>query len=89
MTELLNRVVWSALATRQNPFSQGKHATRAAFDPGVSPFASAKDNSDESLSALAQLILPGDDPVFLLQADEIRLPGSLVTEKNRSRGPDD
>lgn len=80
MTELLNRVVWSALATRQNPFSQGtRHARR--FDPQVSPFASAKDNSEEALSALQELILPGDAPSFLLQADEIRLPGKLVAEK--------
>lgn len=80
MTDLLKRVVWSALATRQDAFSHGNARARR-FDPGVSPFASAKDNSDESLSALEQLILPGDDPVFLLQADEIRLPGGLVAEK--------
>lgn len=80
MTDLLKRVVWSALATRQDAFAQGNtHARR--FDPLVSPFAAAVDNSDESLAALEQLILPGDDQAFLLQAEEIRLPGNLIAEK--------
>lgn len=80
MTDLLNRVVWSALATRQGAFSQGNSLARR-FDPHVSPFAAAKDEADESLAALEELILPGDDPAFLLQADEIRLPSGLVAEK--------
>ncbi|WP_420336013.1 GNAT family N-acetyltransferase [Roseibium sp.] len=80
MTDLLNRVVWSALATRQGGFSRGNSLARR-FDPHVSPFAAAKDESNESLAALEELILPGDDPVFLLQADEIRLPSGLAAEK--------
>ncbi|MEO0977228.1 MAG: GNAT family N-acetyltransferase [Pseudomonadota bacterium] len=80
MTDLLKRVVWSALATRQDTFALGNTRARR-FDPLVSPFASAIDNSDESLAALEQLISPGDDQAFLLQAEEIRLPGDLIAEK--------
>ncbi|WP_421981782.1 GNAT family N-acetyltransferase [Roseibium sp.] len=80
MSELLNRVVWSALATRQSAFSQGTALARR-FDPGVSPFASAKDNSDEALAALEDLFQTGDDRAFLLQAENILLPGNLVAEK--------
>lgn len=80
MTDLLKRVVWSALATRQDAFAQGNTRARR-FDPLVSPFAAARDNSEEALAALEQLILPGEDQAFLLQAEEIRLPANLIAEK--------
>lgn len=80
MSELLHRVVWSSLATRQAAFSQGNMLARR-FDPRVSPFASAKDNSDEALAALEGLFPANDDHAFLLQAEDILLPGNLVAEK--------
>lgn len=80
MTRLLNRVVWSALSTRQDRFSRGNSLARR-FDPAISPFAAAKDNSARALAELTDLILPGDEPVFLLQAEEITLPETLVAEK--------
>lgn len=76
---LLDRVVWSALTTRQRSFVEGDELARR-FDPAVSPFASTKDNSTVALDALAQLIAPGDDQVYLLQADEILLPDTLAAD---------
>lgn len=76
---LLDRVVWSALTTRQQKFVMGGPLA-CRFDPAVSPFASTKDNSGEALEALAQLIAPGEDHVYLLQADEIELPDTLAAE---------
>lgn len=76
---LLNRVVWSALTSRQAQFSQGGDLARR-FDPAISPFAAAADNSPEALAALAELIQAGDDRVYLLQADDIALPPNLEAE---------
>ena len=78
-SSLLDRVVWSALTTRQQHFVKGGPLARR-FDPAVSPFAATKDNSEAALEALARLIAAGDDHVYLLQADEIALPGTLVTD---------
>lgn len=77
--QLLDRVVWSALTSRQQQFASIDALARR-FDPAVSPFAAAKDNSPEALEDLARLIRPGDDQVYLLQADEIALPDELEAE---------
>lgn len=79
MNALLNRVVWSALTSRQNQFSRGEDLA-LRFDPDVSPFAASRDNSPEALAALASLMSPKDPPVYLLQADEIALPSDLEIE---------
>jgi len=79
VTPLLNRVVWSALTTRQQHFVRGGCLARR-FDPAVSPFAASKDNSPEALEELAGLIGPGEAPVYLLQAEEIALPDALEAE---------
>lgn len=79
VTPALNRVVWSALSTRQQSFVRGGDLARR-FDPAVSPFAASRDNSPEALDALAGLIGPGEDHVYLLQADEIALPDTLAAE---------
>jgi len=76
---LLKRVTWSALTTRQQGFVRGGKLARR-FDPAVSPFAASKDNSPEALDALAGLIDPGDDHVYLLQAEHIALPDTLEAE---------
>jgi len=79
VTPALNRVVWSALTTRQQNFVRGGNLARR-FDPAVSPFAASKDNSEEALEELAGLIAPGEDQVYLLQAEEIVLPRMLEAE---------
>ncbi|XHC10515.1 GNAT family N-acetyltransferase [Labrenzia sp. ac12] len=93
---LLKRVVWSALISRHAQFSQGGDLARR-FDPAISPFAAAANNSPEALAALAGLIQPGDDRAFILQADDIALPheleaeitalGVLMVEVSPSAGP--
>jgi ribosomal protein S18 acetylase RimI-like enzyme len=75
-TEGLQRAVWSALTSRQQPFSRGDALARR-FDPAISPFAATRDNSPQALAALGRLIGPGEDHVYLLQADEITLPDEL------------
>jgi predicted GNAT family acetyltransferase len=95
-TGQLNRVVWSALTSRQNMFSKGDARARR-FDPDVSPFAATKDNSPEALAAMAGLISVGTDHVYLLQAEPISLPdeleakttalGVLMTESTASQRP--
>lgn len=79
VTPVLNRVVWSALTTRQRGFVRGGSLARR-FDPAVSPFAASKDNSPEALEELAGLISPGEDHVYLLQAEGIVLPDDLESE---------
>ena len=80
MNDLLNRVVWSALTSRQGRISKGGSLARR-FDPEISPFAASKDNSADALNALAALIGRNETPVFLLQAEQILLPDTLVAEK--------
>ena len=72
----LNRVVWSALTSRQEPLSRGNSLARR-FDPGISPFAATRDNSPDALSALGRLIGPDGDQAYLLQAEEVALPEEL------------
>ncbi|KZM51471.1 GNAT family N-acetyltransferase [Labrenzia sp. OB1] len=95
MTQIFNRSVWSALTTRQSAFSRGGDLAKR-FDPAVSPFAASKDNSHQALEALADLIAPGEDHVYLLQAEDIALPDALDAEvaargvlmTERRSGPD-
>jgi len=76
---VLDRPVWSSLATRHARFAVGgERARRFALDIG--PLASARDDEPESLAALAEL--PG--PLLLLQADPVVLPGGLVATTTAS-----
>lgn len=71
-TSLLERPVWTALTTRQAAFAiGGEHARR--FVPEVGSLAAARDDSPDSLQALAELA-----PVLLLQADPIVVPPGTV-----------
>jgi predicted GNAT family acetyltransferase len=71
-TSVLDRPVWNALSTRQAEFAiGGDHARRFADDIGT--LAGARDDSAESLRALAALV-PPTGPLLLLQADPIALP---------------
>ncbi|PVB62966.1 GNAT family N-acetyltransferase [Labrenzia sp. 011] len=79
MTQVFSRTVWSALTSRQSSFSRGGPLAKR-FDPAVSPFAASRDNSRSALEALAELIAPGEDHVYLLQAEDIVLPDALEAE---------
>ncbi len=77
MTHVLDRPVWNALSTRQTAFASGGDRARR-FAADVGPLAGARDDSPESLAALAELV-PAGGTLLLLQADPIALPSSLVT----------
>jgi predicted GNAT family acetyltransferase len=69
---LLDRPIWNALSTRQSEFAIGQDFARR-FAPNIGPLASARDDSERSLSALAELI-PSEGNLVLLQSDPIVLP---------------
>jgi len=72
----LARPIWDALSTRQQAFSFGGERARR-FVPEVSPFAATRDDTPESLRALAELV-PATGTVVLLQAEEPVIPPGIV-----------
>lgn len=78
MSHLLDRPAWGALTTRHAALSQGGELARR-YDPSTVPFASARDDSTESLRALGALAKPSESMV-IVQADAIVLPPGLTTE---------
>jgi predicted GNAT family acetyltransferase len=73
---ILDRPVWTALATRHGRFALGGDRARR-FVHDVGPLAASRDDEPESLAALAELV-PADGAILLLQAEPIALPSSLV-----------
>jgi predicted GNAT family acetyltransferase len=72
MSHMLDRPIWNALSTRHAALAEGGDlARRYALD--IHPFACSRDNSPESVRALADIAAPGETLVFL-QADEFILP---------------
>lgn len=80
---VLDRPIWTTLATRHAAFAVGAGPARR-FMADVSPFAVAEDDAPESLAALAALLGTGET-VVLLQRDPIRIPDGLV-ETRRDEG---
>ncbi len=76
MKHILDRPVWSALATRHAALAEGGALARR-YQPSIVPFAAAHDDSDESLAALGKLAGPGES-LLLIQADAIVLPPGCV-----------
>ena len=72
MSHMLDRPIWNALSTRHAALAEGGHLARR-YAPSVHPFACSRDNSLESVRALADIAAPGETLVFL-QADEFLLP---------------
>lgn len=75
----LDRPVWASLSAHHRPLSEGTELARR-FDRQVNVFASACDDSDEALQALAGLVLPGER-VFVLQVPVIVVPPGLIATK--------
>jgi len=73
---LLDRPVWSTLATRHARFADGGMLARR-FRAEFGPLAAARDDAPESLAELAELV-PVDGTLLLLQAEAIVLPPALV-----------
>ncbi|HET7371012.1 MAG TPA: GNAT family N-acetyltransferase [Gammaproteobacteria bacterium] len=76
---LLDRPVWASLTTAHASLSLGDAMARR-YASDVNRFASARDDSEAALEALARLVQPSD-PVFVLQVPEIRIPPALTAVK--------
>ncbi len=77
-TDVLLRPVWTALSTRQAALAIGDDQARR-FPPEIGTLAGVRDDSDDSLRALAALV-PETGPLLLLQADPIAIPpGTIAT----------
>jgi ribosomal protein S18 acetylase RimI-like enzyme len=72
MTHILDRPVWNALTTRHAGLAEGGMLARR-YNPSMTPFAAARDDSEECLRALGKLAGP-DETLLLVQADAIVLP---------------
>lgn len=68
----LDRPVWNALLSTQAAFAIGGESAKR-FVPDVGIFAAARDDSEKSLRALADLV-PSDGSVILLQVGESPVP---------------
>lgn len=75
----LDRPIWSSLSTAHEALSLGDVLARR-YLPDVNLFASARDDSDEALAALAALVGPGEQ-VYQLQVPAITVPPGLVAVK--------
>jgi len=75
----LDRPVWASLE-HQPHWAMGDERARR-FKADINRFAAARDDSAQSLAALARLVKPVDDAVFLLQAPDIVVPPGLVAVK--------
>lgn len=83
MQHPLDRPVWASLTTSHLPLSEGSSWARR-FDRQVNVFASARDDSEQALAALADMVQPGER-VYLLQVPEIVVPPGLHAVK-QARG---
>lgn len=75
----LDRPVWASLR-EQLHWGLGDERARR-FRPDINRFASACDDSEASLAALADLVGPGDDAVYLAQVPPIVVPPGLEIAK--------
>jgi predicted GNAT family acetyltransferase len=78
MKHVLDRPVWSALTTRHTELAEGSNLARR-YDPSITPFAAARDDSEECLHALAELA-GRNERLLLVHADEIVLPPGFSAE---------
>jgi len=78
MTDL-DRPVWATLRD-QSHWGLGDGRARR-FEPDINCFAATSDESADSLRALAALVQPGDDRVYVLQVPPIAVPSGLQAAK--------
>lgn len=72
----LDRPIWETLSTHHAGLAEGSDLARR-FVRDVNVFASARDDGPEALTALAELVRPGER-VYLLQVPRISIPRGLV-----------
>lgn len=75
----LDRPVWATLQ-HQSQWGLGDMRARR-FHRDLSCFAATPDESADSLTALAELVQPGDDSVYFLQVPPIAVPPGLQAAK--------
>lgn len=75
----LDRPVWASLR-HQSHWGLGDERARR-FQPDINCFAATPDEGDDSLRALAELVQPGGDSVYLLQVPPIAVPAGLHAAK--------
>jgi predicted GNAT family acetyltransferase len=83
MSHMLDRPVWNALSTRHAELAEGGDLAKR-YAPDIHPFAASRDESPESLAALAEIAASGET-LISLQADEFVLPPDF-TAKTTSFG---
>jgi len=76
VTHVLDRPVWTSLATSHAAFAIGGDRARR-FAPDIGPLAGARADEPESLAALAALV-PEGGSLLLLQVDPIVMPPGTV-----------
>ncbi|KUM23608.1 GNAT family acetyltransferase [Mesorhizobium loti] len=76
MKHVLDRPIWSALATRHRTFAEGGSLARR-YRPSIVPFAATAADDAESLRALGKLLPPLESSI-LVQTDPIVLPAELA-----------
>lgn len=76
---ILDRPIWNSLTTAHAPFAVGDGGARR-FTPTVSIFAGLRDESADSLAALARL-MPEDGNLFLIQVAPVVLPDGIRAAK--------
>lgn len=75
MFDLLDRPIWSSLATRHLEFSLGSERARR-YPAGLLPFTAVPGEGEESLAAMAALFESGEQ-LIVLQKPEPVLPSNL------------
>lgn len=75
----LDRPVWASLR-HQPHWGVGDERARR-FKADINRFAATPDESPENLAALAALVQPGDDAVFLAQVPPVVVPPGLVAAR--------
>lgn len=76
---MLDRPVWAALSTRHLPLSVGGALARR-YAADINLFASARDDTTAALTALTELVQPGER-IFILQVPDIVVPPGLEPVK--------
>jgi predicted GNAT family acetyltransferase len=75
----LDRPVWASLR-HQPHWGHGDERARR-FQPDINCFAATSDDSADSLRALAGLVQPGEDGIYVLQVAPIAVPPALKAAK--------
>lgn len=78
--DTLDRPVWASLSTRHSALSVGNPLARR-YAPDINAFASACDDSEPAMAALAGLVGPSEQ-IFVLQVPRIVVPSGLIAIKS-------